>query len=228
MDKEEAKAEKEKDMMSVSSENELLTCHAKFEAFPFFKTPRFLKGAKITLRLVTIVTTFIAMLCMITSHQSTTMLGTPLDARYSYSPAFRYKDHIINHANFTHGPYLSLLSCRFFVYANAVACFFIFLSLLATIVFYLRGACPTNKCSYLFFLNDMMMLTMEIGGCAAATAIGEVGLHGNSHAGWGSICGYYGKFCDRVTISLVFSYVSIVSLFILTVISSMNFKENPL
>ncbi|XP_057749029.1 CASP-like protein 1F2 [Arachis stenosperma] len=205
MDKEEAKAEKEKDMMSVSSENELLTCHAKFEAFPFFKTPRFLKGAKITLRLVTIVTTFIAMLCMITSHQSTTMLGTPLDARYSYSPAF-----------------------RFFVYANAVACFFIFLSLLATIVFYLRGACPTNKCSYLFFLNDMMMLTMEIGGCAAATAIGEVGLHGNSHAGWGSICGYYGKFCDRVTISLVFSYVSIVSLFILTVISSMNFKENPL
>ncbi|MED6113674.1 hypothetical protein PIB30_073033 [Stylosanthes scabra] len=203
MEKVEAKAQKEQDMMSCTSENELLAWHAKFEAFPFFKTPRFFKGAKITLRLLTVVTTFVAMLFMLTSHQSTTVLGTQLDARYSYSPAF-----------------------KFFVYANAASCFFIFLSLLATIVFYLRGTCPTNKCSYLFFLNDMMMLAMEIGGCAAATAIGELGLHGNSHAGWGSICGYYGKFCDRVTISLAFSYASVVSMFILTVISSMNFKEN--
>lgn len=71
------------------------------------------------------------------------------------------------------------------------------------------------------------MLTLLTAACAAATAIGDVGLHGNSHAGWASICGYFGKFCDRVTISLTFSYVSVVSLFILTVISAMNFKQIP-
>ncbi|KAI4343569.1 hypothetical protein L6164_010903 [Bauhinia variegata] len=53
------------------------------------KSQRVLEGAQIFLRLVTVVATFSATLCMLTSHQSTMILGMNFDARYSHSPSFK-------------------------------------------------------------------------------------------------------------------------------------------
>ena len=68
------------------AKNEIPTVHS---IMSFLKSPRFFKLAHITLRLVVVVASLLTMLCMLTSHQPTIILGMQFDARYSYSPALK-------------------------------------------------------------------------------------------------------------------------------------------
>ncbi|KAL5979199.1 hypothetical protein ACLOJK_019097 [Asimina triloba] len=49
---------------------------------------------------------------------------------------------------------------------------------------------------------SQVMMGMVIGATSAGTAVAYVGLYGNSHTGWAAICDRFGKFCDRIIISL--------------------------
>ena len=64
------------------------------------------------------------------------------------------------------------------------------------------------------------MVALLMAGCAAATAIGYVGKYGNSHSGWIAICDNFGKFCDKVTISVMLSYFAFGFYLFLTIISA--------
>lgn len=55
---------------------------------------------------------------------------------------------------------------------------------------------------------------------SAATAIGYLGKRGNDTVGWSVVCPFYTKFCDRVGISLVFSFLGFIMFFLMCSISS--------
>ncbi|XP_021286687.1 CASP-like protein 1F1 [Herrania umbratica] len=173
---------------------------AKFPENPSLKTHKLVLGAQICLRIVAIATALAATWVMLTSKQTVMVFGIPFDARYSYSSAF-----------------------KFFAFANALACGFTVLSLLFVFFFSRRGLTPANY--FLLFLHDLLMMSLALSGVAAGTAIGYVGRFGNIHAGWLQICDRLGKFCHKVTASLIFSYLSVLCLLVLTIISASKSRQ---
>nr|XP_043617508.1 CASP-like protein 1F2 [Erigeron canadensis] len=159
-------------------------------------------ASQIWLRIVAAATSVTAACLMFNSRQSKVLFGTDLDARYSYSPAF-----------------------KFYGMMNAVACAFSVLSLLP--VFSL-GRKFSNSINYFFlFLHDLMIVLLLAGGCAAATTVAQIGKYGNSHAGWMPICDNFGKFCHKVAASLILGYVSLFCYLLLTVISANKARQVP-
>ncbi|XP_012842761.1 PREDICTED: CASP-like protein 1F2 isoform X2 [Erythranthe guttata] len=142
---------------------------------------------QISLRFLAAASTLAATWITFTSKQTTLVFGIQIDARYSYSPTF-----------------------KFFAYANLIASAFTFLSLF-----------------FVFVLGNKpaIMTVLLMGGCAAATAIGYVGKYGNSHSGWVAICGYFGKFCNRITAASLLSYFGFLLYLLLTVISANKSRQ---
>ncbi|XP_022716156.1 CASP-like protein 1F2 [Durio zibethinus] len=168
---------------------------AKFPENPPLKTHKLVLVAQICLRILAIATALAATWVMVTSKETIVVFGFQLDARYSYSSAF-----------------------KFFAFANAVACAFTFLSLLFVFFFGRHGLTPTSY--FLLFLHDLFIMSLMLSGVAAGTAIGYVGRYGNSHTGWLQICDRLIKFCHRVTTSMIFSFLSVVCLLALTIVSA--------
>ncbi|KAK8338878.1 hypothetical protein V6Z11_A09G284600 [Gossypium hirsutum] len=105
----------------------------------------------------------------------------------------------------------------FFAYANAIAFGFSLMSLF--FLFFARHAL-TATIYFFFFLHDLMMMSLVLSGLAAGTVIGMVARDGNGHTGWLKICDRFEKFCDKVTVSMALSYVAVVCLLVLTVMSA--------
>lgn len=63
-------------------------------------------------------------------------------------------------------------------------------------------------------------MVLMISGCAAATAIGYVGRHGEEQMAWHSLCGYVGKFCNKMMVAMALSYMTFLAYLALTIISA--------
>ncbi|GMH16714.1 hypothetical protein Nepgr_018555 [Nepenthes gracilis] len=156
-------------------------------------------GAQIFLRIFALVASAISAWLMLTAEEKAIVYGMAMSAKYSYSPAF-----------------------KFAAFANVVASAFALLSLCLTFIVIRKG----NPSNYFFlFMHDLVIMSVVLGGCAAATAIGYVGKYGNSEAGWLPICDHFTSFCNRVTSSVILSYASTVSFLFLTVISALNSRQ---
>ncbi|XP_044494435.1 CASP-like protein 1F1 [Mangifera indica] len=168
---------------------------AKFQESPPLKTLRIFNLAQIFLRLLAISTALAAAIAMRTAKQSIVLFGTPYEAKSSYSTSF-----------------------KFFIGGNAVACGCSILSLLYVFFLVRQGSSP-NKYFFLF-IHDLVMMSLLMSAAAAATAEAYIGRHGNKHSGWTAICHNFGKFCNKITLSLSFSYFSFLFMMILTIISA--------
>ncbi|CAK9172004.1 unnamed protein product [Ilex paraguariensis] len=156
--------------------------------------------AQLTLRVLAIGFTLSAIATMVTSAQSISIFGIDMQARYTYSSAFRFK-----------------------VGADAVVCACSFMSLI--LVSALNHP-KSNTGNYFYaLLHDMVTMVLAISGCAAATAVGYVGRFGQSQTGWMAICDHMGKFCGKVMLSLLFSYLAFFSLFTLTIMAAYKLKS---
>lgn len=69
-------------------------------------------------------------------------------------------------------------------------------------------------------------MTLLMAGCSSATAMGYLGKYGNSHAGWMPICGYFDKYCNRITIAVALSYIGFLFYFFLTIISASKSRSS--
>lgn len=69
-------------------------------------------------------------------------------------------------------------------------------------------------------------MTVVVAGCAAATAVGYVGRYGNSHTGWIPVCDHFEKFCDRLIVSVAFSYIALILFLLLTILSAHMSRRN--
>lgn len=172
----------------------------KFSQNQPLKTQKNFIGAQIFLRIVVIAASFASTWLMLTNKQTIDIGGFVLDANYSYSPEF-----------------------KFLSYANIVVGAFSFLSLLFLVLVGRRSSNPTYY--FILFLHDLALMSLVLGGCAAATVIGSLGKYGNSHTGWMQICDHFGKFCKRATTSVTFSYLSLVCLLILTITSASKSRQ---
>ncbi|OMP06392.1 hypothetical protein CCACVL1_01597 [Corchorus capsularis] len=137
---------------------------------------------------------------MVTNKQTVLVFSMSFEARYSFSSAL-----------------------KFFAFANAFACGFTFLSLLYLILFGRHGLTPVNY--FVLFLHDLFMMSLVLSGVAAATAIGYIGQYGNMHAGWLKICDRVTEYCHKSTISVALSYVSLICLLTLTIISASKSRQ---
>ncbi|XP_057473135.1 CASP-like protein 1F1 [Actinidia eriantha] len=175
---------------------------AKIMQNPSLKTYKCSLGCQICLRLLASVASLSAVWIMFTSYQSLVLYGIHIDARYSDSSAF-----------------------KFFAVANLIACSFSVKSLFVAVILVRKYSNP-NKYFYLF-LYDLIVMTLVMAACAAATAIGVVARNGNVHTGWIAICDNFVRFCHRITISVMLSYVSLVLYLLLTVISAKKSRKSP-
>ncbi|XP_011002112.1 PREDICTED: CASP-like protein 1F1 [Populus euphratica] len=173
---------------------------AKFSENQPSKTQKLFIGGQIFLRIVAIVASVASSWLMITSKQVIDIGGIVLDARYSYSPEF-----------------------KFLAFTNIVVGCFSLLSLLFLVLVVRQGSHPNHY--FFLFLHDLGMMSLVVGGCAAATTVGFLGKHGNSHTGWMQICDNFGKFCNRATTSVTISYLNLICLLILTITSASKSRK---
>ncbi|CAN6709107.1 unnamed protein product [Malus baccata var. baccata] len=120
-----------------------------------------------------------------------------------------------------------VLGFKFLVGANVVVCAFSVLSLIFLSFFLRRSPSQHLKNYFVLFLHDMVMMVMMISGCAAATAIGYLGKHGEKKLTWQPTCGYVKEFCNKMTISIAFSYLAFSAYLFLTLIAAHNLMPRP-
>ncbi|KAJ4850150.1 hypothetical protein Tsubulata_000632 [Turnera subulata] len=164
------------------------------------KTQKILLGVQIFLRVLTVATTLTAAALMVTNKQTVSIGGFVLDAKYSYDPTF-----------------------KFFALANFIVCACTTLSLLFLYLAGRKGCNPNHY--FMLFIHDLLAMSLVLAGFAAGTAIGYVGKYGNFHTGWMSICDQFGKFCKRGTASMTISFLGLLSLLILTIISANKSRQ---
>ncbi|PQP94441.1 CASP-like protein 1F2 [Prunus yedoensis var. nudiflora] len=94
---------------------------------------------------------------------------------------------------------------------------------------FLVGANAVQQLKNYFFLllHDVVMMVLIISGCAAATAIGYVGRYGEKKMTWQPTCGYVSKYCNRMSISLAFSYLAFFAYLLLTFTSALTLMSRP-
>ncbi|KAD3067588.1 hypothetical protein R6Q59_018378 [Mikania micrantha] len=143
---------------------------------------------------------------MLTSTQEIYMLDhLPIArAHFAYSSALRYK-----------------------LVADAIACVF---SLLSSILVYKKTKCsqiePKTSFYFTLFIGDLVITTLIISGCAAATSVGFVGLNGIEKPGisWLPVCHMAEKFCRMAAFSIAFSYAAFACMIVLTFLSAWKLK----
>ncbi|XP_074284228.1 CASP-like protein 1F2 [Silene latifolia] len=134
---------------------------------------------------------------MVTSGTSVSLYGVmKIKARYYYSSAF-----------------------KFLLGVDAAVCALVLLSLLVAL--YVLYKKQSNRAYwYYLFLHDLILMTVLISACGAASSIGYVGVYGQPETFWIKICNNAGKFCTYVGISVGFSYAAFLCLFALIIVSS--------
>ncbi|KAJ8559764.1 hypothetical protein K7X08_003822 [Anisodus acutangulus] len=162
---------------------------------PPLKSQKCLLGTQILFRILSTAFTLAATLIILTSKQTVTVFGIEMDARYSYSSAF-----------------------KFFALTNIIGCAFSVLSLFLASFLGHKNLDPKNY--FYMFLHDLIMMALLLAGCAAATAVGYVGKYGEMHSGWMPICDHVSKFCHKVTTSVMLSYFAVILYLFLTIISA--------
>ncbi|XP_058093038.1 CASP-like protein 1F1 [Magnolia sinica] len=180
----------------------MATNQIKMEQNPPQKTPKTLVLIQISLRFLAFAAAAAAALVMAMNKETTTVYGITVDAKYSYSPAF-----------------------RFFVVGNAVASAYALLSIPFVIILCSKASSPSGY--FFLFLFDQLVMLLVVAAASAATAVGYVGKKGNSHAGWAPICGYFEKYCDKAGGSLFCSFVALIVYLLLTVVSATKAREVP-
>ncbi|KAF4385687.1 hypothetical protein CsatB_021195 [Cannabis sativa] len=161
--------------------------------------------AQICLRSLAIVFALAAISLTLTDKQTISLFGLQFKARYSYSSAF-----------------------RFLVGADAVLCVSSLLSLI--FLFGLLKRSQPNSLQtklFLLFVHDTVMMVLVVAGCAAATAIGYVGRHGEVHMTWQAVCEQVPKFCNRMMVAVMLSYLAFLAYFTLTLLSAHRLMTRP-
>ncbi|GMH01741.1 hypothetical protein Nepgr_003580 [Nepenthes gracilis] len=120
--------------------------------------------------------------------------------------------------------YNDLPTFTFFVVANSVVCAYLVLSLPLSIFHIVRrGAIGTR---IFLIILDTAALALLTAGASAAAAIVYLAHKGNSSANWFAICQQYNSFCERISGSLIGSFVGIVVFVLLILLSAVAISRS--
>ncbi|PON96365.1 Casparian strip membrane protein [Trema orientale] len=113
--------------------------------------------------------------------------------------------------------YDDLPTFTFFVVANSVVSGYLILSLALSIFHIVRSS--AQKSRILLIIFDTAMLGLLTAGASASAAIVYLAHTGNTSANWFAICQQFNSFCERISGSLIGSFVGI-AVFILIIFLS--------
>ncbi|XP_072998362.1 CASP-like protein 1F1 [Typha latifolia] len=112
-----------------------------------------------------------------------------------------------------HADYKSSPAFKFFLLGNAIACGY---SLFSSFLMWQIGS------SCFVHLMDMLAMGLVMAAAASASAIGYVGKYGNSHTGWFQVCNYFDKYCNKVGISFICSYVGFLLFYLVCAMTTLQ------
>ncbi|XP_020215484.1 CASP-like protein 1B1 [Cajanus cajan] len=157
----------------------------------------------LSLRVISFLATASATLLMALNKQTknlvvatigTTPVTIPLTAKFNHTPAF-----------------------IFFVIVNGIASVY---SLMVIAVDILGPQYDYKGLRLgLIAILDVMIMALAATGDGAATFMAELGRNGNSHARWEKICDKFEAYCNRGGGALVASFIGIILLLVVTVMS---------
>ncbi|XP_061366353.1 CASP-like protein 7 [Gastrolobium bilobum] len=112
----------------------------------------------------------------------------------------------------------------FFVTANSIVCGYLVLSLVLSFFHIVRSTAVKSR--ILLLILDTVMLGLLTAAASAAAAIVYIAHYGNSNANWFPICQQYNNFCERISGSLIGSFVAVVLFIILILLSAVAISRN--
>ncbi|KAH7573623.1 hypothetical protein ACOSP7_007401 [Xanthoceras sorbifolium] len=130
-------------------------------------------------------------------------VNVPVSARWHYLSAFKY--HVVT---------------------NAIACAYAAVSLLLLVVARNKGG-KSGVVVMMIIVLDLAMVALLFSSNGAAGAIGIIGYQGNSHLQWNKVCNVFGKFCDRVAVSIVSSLFAALAFFLLVSFAALRLLKKP-
>ncbi|GAB2280255.1 hypothetical protein Dimus_014897 [Dionaea muscipula] len=114
--------------------------------------------------------------------------------------------------------YDDLPTFTFFVVANSIVFCYLLLSLPLSILHIIRSAARCTR--IVLLILDTAAMALLTAGASAATAIVYLAHKGNVSANWFAICQQFNNFCERISGSLIGSFVAIVILVLLIILSA--------
>ncbi|KAJ7971723.1 CASP-like protein [Quillaja saponaria] len=159
--------------------------------------------AQFILRFLAIIFTVTSISVMVTSRQSVKIFGFNIEARFYYSSAN-----------------------KFLVGVEAVVCAFSVLTLVLVLYYLLRRGGFQPRSYFFLFMHDMVMMLLMISGCVAATSIGYVGRYGEEHMYWQPVCNHVGRFCNKILVAVVLSYLAFLAYLALTSLTAYKLYVN--
>ncbi|XVE96364.1 hypothetical protein REPUB_Repub02eG0214800 [Reevesia pubescens] len=120
--------------------------------------------------------------------------------------------------------YDDLPTFTFFVIAMALTGGYLVLSLPYSIVTIVRPLAVAPR--LLLFILDIVALTLTTAAGAAAAAIVYLAHNGNPNTNWLAICQQFGDFCQKVSGAVVASFVTVVVLMLLILLSGFALKKH--
>nr|KYP45405.1 UPF0497 membrane protein 2 [Cajanus cajan] len=117
-----------------------------------------------------------------------------------------------------------LPSFVFFVLANSVVCGYLVLSLVLSVFHIVRSTAVKSR--IILIALDTVMLGLVTAAASAATSIVYIAHKGNAGANWFAICQQYNNFCERISGSLIGSYIAVALFIILIILSVVAVSRN--
>ncbi|XP_010551838.1 PREDICTED: casparian strip membrane protein 5 [Tarenaya hassleriana] len=113
--------------------------------------------------------------------------------------------------------YNDLPALTFFVVANAVVSGYLILSLALSFFNILKNNAQNSRVLLIFL--DVASLGLLTAGASSAAAIVYLAHEGNNRTNWFAICQQFNSFCERISGSLIGSFIA-VALFVLLILLS--------
>ncbi|KAK8712037.1 hypothetical protein V6N13_147289 [Hibiscus sabdariffa] len=120
--------------------------------------------------------------------------------------------------------YDDLPTFRFFVIAMAVLAGYLVLSLPFSVSTMLRPNILILR--ILLFFLDIVVLSLSTASASAAAAIVYLAHSGNPNTNWQAICQQFGNFCQKVSGAVVASFVAVVFLMLMVLLSGFILLKN--
>ncbi|KAK7400902.1 hypothetical protein VNO78_12211 [Psophocarpus tetragonolobus] len=112
----------------------------------------------------------------------------------------------------------------YFVTSNSIVCVYLVLSLVLSFFHIVRSAAVKSRVLLVFL--DTVMFGLLTTGAAAAASIVYVAHYGNSSANWFPFCRQYNNFCERISGSLIGSFIAVVLFIILIFMSAISISKH--
>nr|P0DI25.1 RecName: Full=CASP-like protein 2U3; Short=PaCASPL2U3 [Pteridium aquilinum subsp. aquilinum] len=157
---------------------------------------------EVLLRVLAILLSIAGALVMAKDKQDTfVMLGTvpvPLYARHSYVEAF-----------------------VFLVYANGIVAIYCFIAVLLSLL------AKSRVLAGLLFFMDQALAYLLLAAAAASTEVAYIAKRGEKKLVWGEVCSNFEHFCNLVGVSLVLTFLSVLVLVTLAILSGKRLFGHP-